>query len=1211
MTESVGCGDDCAEVSWEHIALHLLLALFVWAGLAITGWFLSVILPLLFNIDALKKQLSGLEHTLGSNGRFTSCLISGYTILVAFFAFRSYRYRWCLGPEVAWVEVVCIAPSFFDMVVSWYCAAAQGQRHLFRFVSGRLIKDSIFLASVLSLGMIEADGKRTWFSFSWLASLRILDTWTNFKERSPYGHNGTKWQMAHQCLNMSCYVVFSAVVIMIFEILEVPNEDEYSLWTIFRSIYWVFCTISTVGFGDIFPITLIGRFFNIFVIGAGIGVFSMATNQLMETYNMGRLGKNSYFVRKGIRHIVVTGSPPVQMIKDLVLEFYHPDRKAETDGLEIVLLLPEVEMLAPVQQFLMRRANVHLAEKIWILHGSPLAEDDLRRVAIHQAEVCFLLPNLFSVCPVHDDTENIVRALALRRAAPQLRMICLLHKVENRQILLSAGCEVGDIVSLDRFKLELVGKTCMYRGFSTLVCNLCKMSGEEEEEKEEGAAKWRQEYGRGLGSEMYEIPLSNAYRAMHFGEVVLDILDKSADGDAYLIGLVEYLPADDSTERTRSVLLNPGSDYRISYHKETSGIFIAADKSSVIQSEGPPAGTVADSLLKDQWEVKGSVEGDRLDVTEVDVREAASDTQFDTPLQPATPAPLRISGASSSSGHQPVHSKDVVLNELVLQSSGTGSSNGFSQLHSIGATLVKEVVDPTAPVNVKAASSEESPAGAEDYLGKMKQNYMEAMETLKETLAYKSQLPPDVISTVVRGLSTPRCSPSTQNDPQIPHVWELPEITPPQADADDIPAEQRVIDRRLQKFHDVYDNGKHAGELPLGSRSPKGHILFCALGYDGADSLGLVHFVRPLRKYSMVPIVVLGPEQPKDWYTIAQSESVFFVAGSPLSLFDLERASFKSASAIFLSQASVPGEMIDPSIVDAEGIFASRLIESQLPPSSNIQVISELVFDSNYVFNPVGLSSLARRAVSGDPSSSGELRSSSNNSRPSESSESEPSSPEASELRGRDSPHARPGDGAGAGGLYAKDEKSSGRNTLRGVRAGGILGQMVNAKGKDRKDGTGPNAQVNDQGDDGRARSQMLSQIETSDYFRQARFASGQLFVSSLVTSLVVNTLFNPSLALLVQEMVSAQVVITSAPKEYVGASYMELFKCFLLKQNLVALGLFRRSQSYAHDLGHPKTSVRKVLDHHYMFTAPPAKDTTVEATDSILCIAAPRQRGT
>merc|ERR1719316_1926280 len=105
------------------------------------------------------------------------------------------------------------------------------------------------------------------------------------------------------------------------------------------------------------------------------------------------------------------------MIKDLILETYHPDHEAETLDLNIVLLLPEVDMLSPVQHFLNRKANLHMRDKVWILNGTPLADTDMTRCAIHQAESVFLLPNLWTVSPVHDDTENIVRALALRRAA--------------------------------------------------------------------------------------------------------------------------------------------------------------------------------------------------------------------------------------------------------------------------------------------------------------------------------------------------------------------------------------------------------------------------------------------------------------------------------------------------------------------------------------------------------------------------------------------------------------------------------------------------------------------------------------------------------------------------------------------------------------------------------------------------------------------------
>jgi hypothetical protein len=485
----------------------------------------------------------------------------------------------------------------------------------------------------------------------------------------------------------------------------------------------------------------------------------------------------------------------------------------------------------------------------------------------------------------------------------------------------------------------------------------------------------------------------------------------------------------------------------------------------------------------------------------------------------------------------------------------------------------------------------------------MKQSYTEAMEDLKETLILKSTLEPDIISAVVRGPTadseTHPCSPTTQNNsllpplPPTPHVSELPEVTAPKLEPNVGPLVPLELDtkdmdctgQRLRQFHEVYNKGQYSREPPIDSGWLKGHILFCALGYDGEDALGLMHFVRPLRRDSEIPIVVLGLNRPKDWYTIAESENVFFVAGTPLCLFDLERAGFKSASAIFLSQASVPGEMIDPSIVDAEGIFASRLIESQLDPASDVQVISELVFDSNYVFNPVGFGFLA----SGSSSSSRGPRIQNGDAKGPLSLDGHRQSRLSIDLREAEQ----------------RGKGESRHDGKRGaVRTGGILGQMVNAKGGEP---SSPSSGGIDHGVDegGRGRSELLSQIETSDYFRQARFASGQLFVSSLVTSLVVNTLFNPSLALLVQEMVSAQVVLAAAPAEYKGKSYLQVFKWLMLKRNLIAMGLYRRSESFAYDLGHPKNK-RQVLPHYYMFTAPPAKDTIVAQSDRILCIAAP-----
>merc|ERR1719468_563520 len=80
-------------------------------------------------------------------------------------------------------------------------------------------------------------------------------------------------------------------------------------------------------------------------------------------------------------------------------------------------------------------------------------------------------------------------------------------------------------------------------------------------------------------------------------------------------------------------------------------------------------------------------------------------------------------------------------------------------------------------------------------------------------------------------------------------------------------------------------------------------------------------------------------------------------------------------------------------------------------------------------------------------------------------------------------------------------------------------------------------------------------------YFRQARFASGQLFVGDVVTSLAANTFFNPSLCDLVSTMISADVLLLEVPPRWVGNPYIEYFSNLLWSKDLLAIGILREAR--------------------------------------------------
>lgn len=78
----------------------------------------------------------------------------------------------------------------------------------------------------------------------------------------------------------SIVIFVSSVVIYVME----GNNPEASIGTFFEAIYWSIVTISTVGYGDISPVSPEGRVVAMFVIVAGIGVYSFTTSLIVTSF---------------------------------------------------------------------------------------------------------------------------------------------------------------------------------------------------------------------------------------------------------------------------------------------------------------------------------------------------------------------------------------------------------------------------------------------------------------------------------------------------------------------------------------------------------------------------------------------------------------------------------------------------------------------------------------------------------------------------------------------------------------------------------------------------------------------------------------------------------------------------------------------------------------------------------------------------------------
>jgi len=109
------------------------------------------------------------------------------------------------------------------------------------------------------------------------------------------------------------------------------------------------------------------------------------------------------------------------------------------------------------------------------------------------------------------------------------------------------------------------------------------------------------------------------------------------------------------------------------------------------------------------------------------------------------------------------------------------------------------------------------------------------------------------------------------------------------------------------------------------------------------------------------------------------------------------------------------------------------------------------------------------------------------------------------------------------------------------------------------------------------------------DYYRSELFAGGRMFVGTALTSLVVNTFYNPSLHELVMTMLKCQICTVNVPKNWIGRSYRDLIDRLLWGEDLLPIALFRRQN-------------REVRGPSFLYAAPCALDTELDLEDIIIC---------
>lgn len=1181
MDNFTGCAQECAEVSWAHIGMQMGIAGVAWLSFTVVGLIITLALPRW--VADNRFRVSHWEDGLASVSVAKAAgVFAVHIVQVVGFVTRASSGQ--VEPILYGVELITMLYGLMDVLAGWVFLIAGGRQSVLASAFlGRVAVDCLVGTAAIAVLIPGFDGTLTWFSFDFLASIRMMRICRKVQRVvAAESANGWAFNGVVDILCLSLFVYAASAGILVLERLGDPEilqgylGGEGITWDMPMSIAFACSTFLTLGGREPVPNTIFGRFSTIWLIVWSLAYAAFYVLPIMRDSLFGRnLGNGIYTPRcqKIGGHLVVMGTPTTQMLWDFITEVYHPNHfesgsDFDYEATDVVIMLPCRQTLQMVASFLSHRRSLRFRPRVFLLRGDPFNHADRARVALTHARQAVILPDLNTADVTTDDAANIMRMYSLCGTAPHVRKVCLLHRAEHKPSTLSAGMRNCEFVSIDAFKLSLLSKACLSRGALALIANLCKTVGDDTEER---SSQWLVEYQRSLGIELYEVDFCDAYMGSTFGEVWQDMLARSPDADVYLIGYVEesHNPMDPLEPPSRKVRLHPGPDAVIN-RQVVSGVFLAPDVSSIIQMSDTEQNLGHNRSL------------------------FTSQTTFSTSLSGSLSPSSRPGSPMSKSGSARLTYRRRALNEDPVAPDDEPPKSA-----EVRSAIVRK--EPHDRLLLREAASEDMTlaAPAEDSFRPQRSRSRSRPQRLTiqpEEEDSEEDLPArkydEVMMDIRRTLMATGLGPITVNE--VAQREDTPDIPSPQARARQArqqeararsKAEAEVkamfapipVDPRkrppammtkqerdmenLRQQYEMQDKAANPQPPPAAVLAVGGHFVLCVVSdtaCSGAPSsgglgprLGLEYFMRPLRETgeeaSQPIVVVLAEALPRDWNSIAADRKIFFVRGSPLNPAVLEKTGFAQARAIAIVRGHELGDLNTTARVsDARVLLVASMIDSRMPHTSQTTVITDLSFAGSLPFLPVSIQKVDA---------------------PVSLQEKHPAAPSVDLQQ------------------IVSDSNASVMNAST----------MAQLQESDFADKSVP--------------EEDYSELEAADPAFHHRFMEGNVFLASAMTGMVANTFYNPSLMLLVDSLARSPMLLLPLPAAWERKTYAKFANWLLAKKNLLALGIYRNDKAAnAGLLGQIDDGA--MPSHHFVYTAPPAFATSLLKGDRIIALAPPTDEG-
>ncbi|XP_050088263.1 calcium-activated potassium channel slowpoke isoform X12 [Anopheles aquasalis] len=650
--------------------------------------------------------------------------------------------------------------------------------------------------------------------------------------------------------------------------LEFNNPQQLSYWT---CVYFLIVTMSTVGYGDVYCETVLGRTFLVFFLLVGLAMFASSIPEIIELVGSGSKYGGELKREQGKRHIVVCGHITYESVSHFLKDFLHEDR--EDVDVEVVFLHrkePDLEL-----EGLLKRHYT----TVEFFQGTMMNAVDLERVKVHEADACLVLANKYCQDPDAEDAANIMRVISIKNYSDDIRVIIQLMQYHNKAYLLNIPSwdwkQGDDVICLAELKLGFIAQSCLAPGFSTMMANLFAMRSFKTSPDTQA---WQNDYLQGTGCEMYTETLSPSFTGMTFPQASELCFTKLK----LLLLAIEIKGGEEGNDSKISI--NPRGAKILA---NTQGFFIAQSADEVKRAWfycKACHDDIKDETLIKKCKCKNLTAQTRTKIGDLD------DGHHPAPTFTPPELPKRVHVRGISSGDITRDREDINLINRNRRSnvSMTGSNQMLNSTKQVNK--VKPNVNRQPPDNLISPSTYNRPTSRGSGSGAQSQNGV----TLQAGIADDQSKDFDFEKTEMKYDSTGMFH------------WSPAKSL-----------EECILDRN------------QAAMTVL-----NGHVVVCLFADPDSPLIGLRNLVMPLRAsnfhyHELKHVVIVGSVEyiRREWKMLQNLPKISVLNGSPLSRADLRAVNVNLCDMCCILSAKVPSND-DPTLADKEAILASLNIKA-------------------------------------------------------------------------------------------------------------------------------------------------------------------------------------------------------------------------------------------------------------------------------------------